>query len=85
MKTTLAAIALLSSLSFGASAATLINAQQANSLHAIGTITASGIGGSPSDARQALSDKADAQGASAYQVIEAYRNGNWHSTAIIYK
>ncbi|CAI1005714.1 peroxide/acid stress response protein YhcN [Serratia proteamaculans] len=85
MKTTLAALSLLSVVSFGASAATLITNDQANSLQSVGTITASGITGAPSDIRQALSDKADKQGAKAYRVIEAYENGNWHATAEIYK
>jgi hypothetical protein len=85
MKTTLAAFSLLSVVSFGASAATLITNDQANSLQSVGTITASGITGAPSDIRQALSDKADKQGAKAYRVIEAYENGNWHATAEIYK
>ncbi|MBI3310344.1 peroxide/acid stress response protein YhcN [Serratia quinivorans] len=85
MKTTLAALSLLSVVSFGASAATLITNDQANTLQSAGTITASGITGSPSDIRQALSDKADKQGAKAYRVIEAYENGNWHATAEIYK
>jgi hypothetical protein len=85
MKTTLAALSLLSVVSFGASAATLITNDQANNLQSAGTITVSGITGAPSDIRQALSDKADKQGAKAYRVIEAYENGNWHATAEIYK
>ncbi|QGH60908.1 peroxide/acid stress response protein YhcN [Serratia proteamaculans] len=85
MKTTLAALSLLSVVSFGASAATLITNDQANNLQSVGTITARGITGAPSDIRQALSDKADKQGAKAYRVIEAYENGNWHATAEIYK
>ncbi|CAI1018270.1 Protein of uncharacterised function (DUF1471) [Serratia proteamaculans] len=85
MKTTLAALSLLSVVSFGASAATLITNDQANNLQSVGTITASGITGAPSDIRQVLSDKADKQGAKAYRVIEAYENGNWHATAEIYK
>ncbi|CAI0977445.1 Protein of uncharacterised function (DUF1471) [Serratia quinivorans] len=85
MKTTLVALSLLSVVSFGASAATLITNDQATNLQSVGTITASGITGAPSDIRQALSDKADKQGAKAYRVIEAYENGNWHATAEIYK
>ncbi|CAI0991309.1 peroxide/acid stress response protein YhcN [Serratia quinivorans] len=85
MKTTLAALSLLSVVSFGASAAALITNDQASNLQSVGTITASGITGAPSDIRQALSDKADKQGAKAYRVIEAYENGNWHATAEIYK
>ncbi|CAI1007740.1 Multiple stress resistance protein BhsA precursor [Serratia grimesii] len=85
MKTTLVALSLLSVVSFGASAAALITNDQANNLQSAGTITVSGITGAPSDIRQALSDKADKQGAKAYRVIEAYENGNWHATAEIYK
>ncbi|CAI2488384.1 MULTISPECIES: peroxide/acid stress response protein YhcN [Serratia] len=85
MKTTLAALSLLSVVSFGASAATLITNDQASTLQSAGTITVSGVTGAPSDIRQALSDKADKQGAKAYRVIEAYENGNWHATAEIYK
>ncbi|SMB50159.1 conserved hypothetical protein [Serratia proteamaculans] len=85
MKTTIAALSLLSVVSFGASAATLITNDQANNLQSAGTITVSGITGAPSDIRQALSDRADKQGAKAYRVIEAYENGNWHATAEIYK
>lgn len=85
MKITLAAISLMSALSFGASAATLITNDQVGNLQSVGTITASGVAGAPSDIRQALSDKADKQGAKAYRVIEAYENGNWHATAEIYK
>jgi hypothetical protein len=85
MKTTLVALSLLSVVSFGASAAALITSDQANNLQSAGTITVSGITGAPSDIRQALSDKADKQGAKAYRVIEAYENGNWHATAEIYK
>ncbi|CAI1808471.1 Protein of uncharacterised function (DUF1471) [Serratia quinivorans] len=85
MKSTLVGLSLLSVVSFGASAATLITNDQASNLQSVGTITASGITGAPSDIRQALSDKADKQGAKAYRVIEAYENGNWHATAEIYK
>lgn len=85
MKTTLVALSLLSAVSFGASAANLVTDAQTSNLQSVGTITASGVGGAPSDIRQALSDKADQQGAKAYRVIEAYENGNWHATAEIYK
>ncbi|MDU6411364.1 MAG: peroxide/acid stress response protein YhcN [Yersiniaceae bacterium] len=84
MKTTLAALALLSAVSAGASAAELITAP-ANNLTPAGTISVSGVNGSPADIRQALSDKADSKGAKAYRVIEAYQNGNYHATAEIYQ
>jgi len=84
MKTTLAALALLSAVSAGASAAELITAPS-NNLTPAGTISVSGVSGTPMDIRQALSDKADSKGAKAYRVIEAYQNGNYHATAEIYQ
>ncbi|RWR01551.1 membrane protein [[Pantoea] beijingensis] len=89
MKTSfaIAALGLASVLSFGASAASLVTNQQANNnnLQSIGTITVSGIDGSPMTIRDELSQKADKQGASSYRVIEARNNGNYHATAEIYK
>lgn len=61
MKTTIAALSLLSAVSFGASAAQLVTNDQVGNLQSVGTITVSGIDGAPSDIRQALSDKADQQ------------------------
>lgn len=85
IKTTVAAVTVLSSLSFGAFAAESVNADQAQNLQSVGTISVSGVAGSPMDIRQQLNAKADAQGASAYRVIEAYNNGNYHATAELYK
>lgn len=85
IKTTLAAVTVLSALSFGAFAAESVNADQAQNLQSVGTISVSGVAGSPMDIRQQLNAKADAQGASAYRVIEAYNNGNYHATAELYK
>lgn len=85
IKTTFAAVTILSALSFGAFAAESVNADQAQNLQSVGTISVSGVAGSPMDIRQQLNAKADAQGASAYRVIEAYNNGNYHATAELYK
>lgn len=85
IKTTFAAVTVLSALSFGAFAAESVNADQAQNLQSVGTISVSGVAGSPMDIRQQLNAKADAQGASAYRVIEAYNNGNYHATAELYK
>ncbi|CNE90560.1 peroxide/acid stress response protein YhcN [Yersinia frederiksenii] len=85
VKTTIATISILSALSFGVFAADSINDNQATNLKPMGTITVSGINGAPSDIRQALSDKADAMGATAYKVIEARADNNWHATAEIYQ
>ncbi len=49
MKTTLAALGLLSVISFGASAAQLVTNDQTANLQSIGTITVSGIDGAPTD------------------------------------
>ncbi|GAA3586803.1 peroxide/acid stress response protein YhcN [Gibbsiella greigii] len=85
IKATVLALSALSMLAFGTSAATLVNNQQAETLQSIGTISVGGIIGAPSDVRQALSEKADKQGATAYRIIEVNENGNWHATAEIYK
>lgn len=85
IKTTVAVISLASLLSFGTFAAQSIDSTQAEKLQPVGTITVSGVGAAPSDIRQALSAKADAQGATAYRVIEARNEGNFHATAEIYK
>lgn len=52
MKTTVAALGLLSVISFGASAAQLVTNDQTANLQSIGTITVSGIDGAPTDIRQ---------------------------------
>ncbi|QKJ85438.1 hypothetical protein PMPD1_0461 [Paramixta manurensis] len=85
IKTTLATLSLLSLVTFGASAAQLLTNQQAENLQSVGTITVSGVGGSPMDYRQQLSQKADQQGASAYRIIEARTGDSWHATAELYK
>ncbi|CAI1027835.1 peroxide/acid stress response protein YhcN [Serratia ficaria] len=84
-KTTVAAMSLLSMLSFGAFAAQSVDASQAEKLQPAGVITVSGVAAAPSDIRQALSDKTDAKGATAYRVIEARNEGSFHATAEIYK
>ena len=85
IKTTVAALGLLSMVSFGAFAAQSISAEQASSMQSLGTITTSGIDGSPSDIKAQLSDNADAKGATAYHIIEARIDGNYHATAEIYR
>lgn len=85
MKTTIAALGLLSVISAGASAAQLVNSQQAENLQSAGTITLSGVAGTPSDIRQQLSAKADSDGARAYRIIEARNQDSWHATAELYK
>lgn len=86
-KIALAVLSLSSVLSFGANAAHLVTDQQVQdqNLQSMGTISVSGIDGAPTDIRHELSQKADAQGASSYRVVEAYNNGNYHATAELYK
>ncbi|WP_017345573.1 peroxide/acid stress response protein YhcN [Pantoea sp. A4] len=84
IKTAIAAVGMLSALSFGAFAAQSIDTTQAQGLHSLGTISVSGIDGAPSDINQQLNQQADKQGAKAYRVIEAYNNGNYHATAELY-
>jgi len=85
IKATIATLSILSALSFGASAADSVSADQAANLQAAGTISVSGVGGSPMDIHQQLNAKADAQGAKAYRVIEAYKDNTYHATAELYK
>ncbi len=75
----------ISALSFGAFAAESINQEQASHLHPIGTVSVGGIAGTPSDIHQALSQAADAKGATSYRVTEARENDTWHATAELYK
>ena len=85
-KLTIAALSLLSVISFGAYAsAQQVNALQAQSLQPMGTITVSQVGSAPMDMRHELSQKATQQGASAYRIIEAHTGDNWHATAELYK
>ncbi|OON39232.1 hypothetical protein BTJ39_14975 [Izhakiella australiensis] len=85
IKTTIAAVSLLSILSFGAFAADSVNSDQAKNLQSVGVVSVTVGGGSPMDLHNALDNKAAEQGASAYRVIEARESGNWHATAELYK
>ncbi len=66
IKTTIAALSILSTLSFGASAAEYVSAAGAQNLQSVGTVSVSGVAGAPSDIRQQLSEKADQHGAKAF-------------------
>ena len=87
MKNTLiiASLGLASVLSFGASAAEQISAEQAQSLQSMGTISVSQVGSSPMDMDSKLSAKAEKEGASSYRIIEARSGDTWHATAELYK
>ncbi|MEB6536002.1 peroxide/acid stress response protein YhcN [Pantoea stewartii] len=85
IKATVATVSLLSAMTFGASAAQLVTAEQAQNLQPAGTVSISGVAGSPIDYRAQLSQKADEQGASAYKIIEANTGDSYHLTAQLYK
>lgn len=85
VKSSIATLAVLSSLSFGVFAAQPVDNAQAARLQSVGTVTVSGTNAAPSDIREALSAKADKMGASAFRVIELREDGNFHATAEIYK
>ncbi|MCT4705473.1 peroxide/acid stress response protein YhcN [Enterobacteriaceae bacterium H16N7] len=85
MKNTLVAASLLSILSFGAFAATSVNADQAQNMQSVGTVSISGVGSSPMDMHQKLEQKATQEGASSYRIIEARSGDQWHATAELYK
>lgn len=85
IKTTVAALSVLSALSFGVFAADSINADQAQSRQSIGTISVGAIGSSPMDMHEMLNKKAEEKGASAYRIIEARSGDQWHATAELYK
>jgi len=85
IKSTIMAAGVLSLLSFGASAATQVNAQQAENLEPITVVSVSGISSSPMDMRQMLNQKAEQNGASSYRIIEAYDGDHRHVTAELYK
>lgn len=83
-KTTIAVFGLLAAMSFGASAAQLVN-EQPDNMTPVGTVTLSGVGDSSLNVRQQLSQKADEQGATAYRIVEAKTGDAPHFTAELYK
>ncbi|EOW6735288.1 peroxide/acid stress response protein YhcN [Cronobacter dublinensis subsp. beijingensis] len=88
MKTilTIAALGLASVLSFGASAAVQqVNAQQAQNLQPMGSVSVTQLTGSPMDVRQQLAAKAEKEGASSYRITELTQGDHWHATAELYK
>ncbi|WP_312984012.1 peroxide/acid stress response protein YhcN [Atlantibacter sp.] len=85
-KFTLAAVTLASLMAFGANAAVeQVSAQDAQNMQSMGTISVAQHGSSPMDMREALAEKADQKGATAYRVIEARTGDTWHATAELYK
>ncbi|MXP55462.1 DUF1471 domain-containing protein [Pantoea sp. Seng] len=85
-KLAIAIVGLASVLSFGASAASLVSNEQAEQLQPLNqTISVSGVDGDQTNVRQELSQKADAQSASHYRIIENNRGDTFHVTAELYK
>ena len=83
--TIIATLGLASLLSFGASAARQVSADQAQNLQPLGSISVSQTASSPMSIREQLSAKADQAGASSYRVTELQEGDNWHATAQLYK
>jgi hypothetical protein len=78
----IATLGLASVLSFGASAAVQqVNADQAQNLQSMGSVSVSQVSGSPMDIRQELAAKAEKAGASSYRVTELNEGDHWHATA----
>ncbi|MFB6326736.1 hypothetical protein HA42_06425 [Pantoea deleyi] len=85
MKLAIAALG-LSLISMGAGAASLVTNQEAQGLQSMNqTISISGRNGDQTHVRQVLSEKADAQGAGHYRIIENNQDNTWHITAELYK
>ncbi|WP_435928858.1 peroxide/acid stress response protein YhcN [Dryocola sp. BD613] len=85
-KSTIAALSLLSVLSFGANAAAhQISSEQTQGMQSLGSISVSQTGSAPMDMRHELSQKAAEKGASAYHITEARTGDTWHATAELYK
>lgn len=81
---TIAAAAVLASLSFGAFAAESISTQQAGQYQEAGVISVSGAH-DVSSLQQQLSEKADKAGAKAFAITTTTGNDLLRGTAIIYK
>ena len=85
IKTTVAALSILSVISFGAFAADSITSDQAQTRESLGTVSIGSVGSTPMDMHQMLNKKAQEEGASSYRIIEARTGSNWHATAELYK
>ncbi|MEZ2584054.1 peroxide/acid stress response protein YhcN [Kluyvera intermedia] len=85
IKTTVAALSILSVISFGAFAADSINSDQAQTRESLGTVSIGSVGSTPMDMHQMLNKKAQEEGASSYRIIEARTGSHWHATAELYK
>ncbi|MDR7939033.1 peroxide/acid stress response protein YhcN [Enterobacter soli] len=85
-KLIIATLGLASVLSFGASAAVhQVNAEQAQNLQSMGSVSVAAVAGSLMDIRQELAAKAEKAGASSYRITELNEGDHWHATAELYK
>ena len=82
----IASLGLASLLSFGASAAVQqVNAEQAQNLQSMGTISVSQVVCATMELILVLAGKAEKEGARCYRIIEARTGDSWHATAELYK
>ncbi|MGE9550906.1 DUF1471 domain-containing protein [Erwinia amylovora] len=80
--------AFLTGNSFSALAATEVTTVQTSQLQNMGTVSVSGVRGSPDDALRQVKRKAEDMGASRYRIIGVDTPGNsslWRATAEIYR
>ncbi|MBJ7222174.1 MULTISPECIES: multiple stress resistance protein BhsA [unclassified Brenneria] len=79
---TIAAAVVLATVSFGASAADYVSAQQAQQLEKIGVVSATAH--DLSSLKAQLAEKADKAGAKAYSITSATGDNQLRGTAVIY-
>ncbi len=77
IKTTVAAISILSVVSFGAFAADIINSEQAQGREAIGTVSVGAVASSPMDMHEMLNKSAGRRGF----FLPHYRSAHWRPLA----
>lgn len=77
IKTTVAAISILSVVSFGAFAADIINSEQAQGREAIGTVSVGAVASSPMDMHEMLNKSAGRRGF----FLPHYRSPHWRPLA----
>ncbi|MEC5320142.1 YdgH/BhsA/McbA-like domain containing protein [Brenneria populi subsp. brevivirga] len=79
---TIAAAVVLATVSFGASAAEYVSAQQANQLNKVGVVSATAF--DLDSLKAQLAEKADKAGAKAFTITSATGNNQLRGTAVIY-
>ncbi|CPR15669.1 DUF1471 domain-containing protein [Brenneria goodwinii] len=79
---TIAAAVVLAAVSFGASAAEYVSAQQAQGMQKVGVVSASAL--DLDSLKTHLAEKADKAGAKAFTITSATGNDHLRGTAVIY-